>query len=1118
MSFDFSRLADEITTAARLSANETDLRIRIEPLIDRARAELGFTADAEREKSLDMTTNTVTVRGRADTVYGAVIIEYEPPRGMATASGLAHAVKQVRDYMWLTASKAKARHIEALRRLGGVATDGSSIAFLRATGPYIAGSPTDEQLETLIPIEGPFPISGASIQRLALYFRALARKPLEGHGLAKAFGPTHPGTDLASAFVSDLVGRLEAGKLSPRATLLQAEWKRSFGAVYIQDASKARQDAALMALQYGVRHRVGLDLLLFAVQTYYALLMKLLAMEVLSLQQGSFVPSLANQMAGGTPAQRQRLLREMESGALFAAYGIENYLEADYFAWYLEDLDGPLDELVRRVASELTAFEPATSTLDPDAVRDLLKVLYQFLLPKKIRHDLGEYYTPDWLADYLMDQAGYDGGLGERVLDPACGSGTFLMRAISRMRAKADGITITDDDVAKAIVSNITGFDLNPVAVLAARTNYLLALGPLIRKATPLTIPIFLADSLLAPLPYSRLIASKISSAATDHYVRASSVGDFRFPMEVADPAGLALVTEVLEDAIKSDIGPDAFVHRIDDRRPLVAGRTKKLLAELYEKVARLNAEGRDSIWATLLRNAFAPAFAGRFDLVLGNPPWINWESLSDEYRQATRRLWELHGLFTLSGLDTLLGGSKRDIAMLFWVAAADYYLTNDGTIAFLLPQTILHTSPAGDGFRRFALGDTTPVGVSSAHDLVDIQPFEGASNWTAALIATKGRDTTYPVPYRLFHRAIRGRIRQEWDLSQVLESVDVADLVAAPVDAKDRTSPWLIGTVDSVAAGQSMVGANPYEARAGFMTWADGIYYGMIEAKRSDGLVVFRNDAQRAKARSKPTAVTQAMEPDYLFPVIDWSDLKRFSAVAKSYALIPQDPTTRQGFSEAMLRVSHPKTYDYLARFKSDLQKRSGWRSFFKGKGGAFYSIFGFGAANLAPVRVVWATMGTQFRAAVVEEVDDPYLGRKPPLHKNTAMFVPMASTAEAHYLCALLNSTPMNYLAVFSSVRGGKSFGSGGLVDRIRIAPYDPGDSTHVALSESSRAAHQAAASGDSAQLADALEAIDLSARDYWRISPAALSQMTSLLASIGRGESDDPSADAQVSDDGG
>ena len=66
------------------------------------------------------------------------------------------------------------------------------------------------------------------------------------------------------------------------------------------------------------------------------------------------------------------------------------------------------------------------------------------IVPRKLRHDLGEFYTPDWLAGYLIDRSGYPGDPNIRFLDPACGSGTFLVDAIhrviekSRLRRKID--------------------------------------------------------------------------------------------------------------------------------------------------------------------------------------------------------------------------------------------------------------------------------------------------------------------------------------------------------------------------------------------------------------------------------------------------------------------------------------------------------------------------------------------------------------------------------------------------------------------------------------------------------------------------------------------------------
>jgi type I restriction-modification system DNA methylase subunit len=158
-------------------------------------------------------------------------------------------------------------------------------------------------------------------------------------------------------------------------------------------------------------------------------------------------------------------------------------------------------------------FDASTLSVDPGESRDLLKQLYQNLFPKSVRHDLGEYYTPDWLAEHTLDRLGYDGDPDRRLLDPACGSGTFLVMAINRVRNWFDEhryeCGYREDVLAQKIVSNIIGFDLNPLAVMAARTNYLLAIGDLFPYMGSVELPVYLCDSVMTPAEYGPLFAGE---------------------------------------------------------------------------------------------------------------------------------------------------------------------------------------------------------------------------------------------------------------------------------------------------------------------------------------------------------------------------------------------------------------------------------------------------------------------------------------------------------------------------------------------------------------------------------------------------------------------------------
>src|SRR3954470_14867481 len=133
--------------------------------------------------------------------------------------------------------------------------------------------------------------------------------------------------------------------------------------------------------------------MLFAVHTYFALIMKILAVELVALQSGAIIDPLVAGLAQLDEDEFERRFAELESGALFRARGIENFLEGDFLGWYVDEWSSDLKGAVRSLARELQDFEPGTASLRPELTHDLLKELYHRLLPRELRHALGEYYT-----------------------------------------------------------------------------------------------------------------------------------------------------------------------------------------------------------------------------------------------------------------------------------------------------------------------------------------------------------------------------------------------------------------------------------------------------------------------------------------------------------------------------------------------------------------------------------------------------------------------------------------------------------------------------------------------------------------------------------------------------
>jgi hypothetical protein len=137
-------------------------------------------------------------------------------------------------------------------------------------------------------------------------------------------------------------------------------------------------------------------------------------------------------------------------GQLFATAQVYGVVEADFFDWVVE-VDGGA-QFVRVLARRLFRF--AWHNVE----HDVLKVLYESIISAAQRKKLGEYYTPDWLADRIVN-ATVTEPLEQRVLDPACGSGTFLFHAVRRY---LEATQVTQEAVDACIIPG--RFELPPVA------------------------------------------------------------------------------------------------------------------------------------------------------------------------------------------------------------------------------------------------------------------------------------------------------------------------------------------------------------------------------------------------------------------------------------------------------------------------------------------------------------------------------------------------------------------------------------------------------------------------------------------------------------------------------
>ena len=114
----------------------------------------------------------------------------------------------------------------------------------------------------------------------------------------------------------------------------------------------------------------------------------------------------------------------------------------------------------------------------------------------------------------------------------------------------------------------------------------------------------------------------------------------------------------------------------------------------------RLIAEGRNSIWGYLLKNTARPLLlaAQPFDVIAGNPPWLAYRYIKDKtYQAEVKKLTFGYGL--LGGGD-VKQFSNMDLSTLFMVHCEARYLRPGGTIAFVMPRSVLTGARQHGAFR----------------------------------------------------------------------------------------------------------------------------------------------------------------------------------------------------------------------------------------------------------------------------------------------------------------------------------------------------------------------------------------------------------------------------------
>jgi SAM-dependent methyltransferase len=305
-----------------------------------------------------------------------------------------------------------------------------------------------------------------------------------------------------------------------------------------------------------------------------------------------------------------------------------------------------------------------------------------------------------------------DAPLEQRVLDPACGSGTFLFHAVRRyLRASGEAGTVPAQAIVGA-TQRVLGIDVHPLAVTFARVTYLLAIGRELLQAPDrpnFHVPVFLGDSLQWRTPQANLWTKQGLTIAVDDGAQLFD-SDLHFPTRLLDDAGQfdRLVEELADKAAQRSGGSAPPSLAAVFTRFGVHADDRAAIEETFATMCRLHDEGRDHVWGYYVRNLARPTWLARpenhVDRLVGNPPWLAYRFMTPEMQASFRQMSEERGLWAGASVAT-----HQDLSGLFLIRAVEQYLKPSGQFAFVMPFAALsrrqfagfrtgrYASPAGE-------------------------------------------------------------------------------------------------------------------------------------------------------------------------------------------------------------------------------------------------------------------------------------------------------------------------------------------------------------------------------------------------------------------------------------
>ncbi len=982
------------------------------------------------ETSLRIKTPEKDRTGRADTIYGSAVVEFEKD----LKKTLSEAERQLREYVtgiWQAEPLSR-------RNLDAVATDGLRWRIYRPVLPENAELiPENIDLQLRREISLKEDTLNDFYRWLDFFLFRPSRLEPTSDAIREDFGSW---SHLFGEALAALRRAWVASRGESEASLAFDTWQSYLTVTYgkLSESERLKRDRE-------TGEEVSEMDELFLRHTWLVSVSRLMVWAALS--------------GGQTAGTLRQVAQEVFSGQFFESKRLANLADEDFFHWIrtpqAEQILAPIWE---RVLDILLTYDLARIH------EDVLKGVYQQLIDPKDRHDLGEYYTPDWLCERIVEEMLPEEGYAS-VLDPSCGSGSFLRAAIKHfLRQNPAG---TPHDRLRQVLASVNGIDIHPVAVTISRANYVLALGKLINSARrPIQIPVYLADSLFLPHEVEKDLYQQLSGIEITFGPRRNE-RRFVLPDMMVNQAenfndAIGAATEVAKShASGNSESRDSLERYLHQRVPELSHRLQReeIVTALWNftvGLAELIQQKQNSIWSFIIRNSYRPAMLRQqFDFIIGNPPWVAYRYVTDPEYQKEIKLRAVETYKIAPKSQSLF--TQMELATVFLAHSMQTFARPGAKLAFVMPRSILTADQHQNLIQRKYKADFR---LSGYWDLWDVTPlFNVPSCVLFAEQSLRHGTAKEIIPAEIWQGRLPGR-DLPWD--KVADSFAIARKRARVIWLGNRSA------LSTEPGAKSPTRSSPYAKafKNGATIYPRNFYFVSVDdldgKPDPDRLYHARTDEESAldsKPPYKEARLGGNVEGRFLFSTAISHHVLPFAMREPATVVLPLEESNGSYYTMTTHELRR-KGYREFAKWMEQAEKIWAEKRGVKTSHSLLQWLDYSGKlTSQSPSNrrlVLYNASGTNVSAAYVDRDRLPLRF----LVDHKLYWIAVRQPMEAHYLTAILNADASNQAI--------KPFQSTGLLGErdihkklldLPIPTFDSGIALHRKLSELGRDAHRQA-----------------------------------------------------------